>query len=115
MAETFDENELLDRVGNDQEFLAEIVQMLQSDGRATMGQIRDALAAGDATAMGRAGHALKGIVSNFCSPQTQALALEIEQMGKNNKLLAAPDAVNALGVRLEALLAELAAFVKGRT
>jgi len=115
MADAFDEEELLDRVDNDLEFLAETVQMLQDDGRSTMQQIRDALAAGDAPSVGRAAHALKGMVSNFCSPQTQASALAVEQMGKSGDLSAAPEAVRILGDRLEALQGELAAFVKERT
>ena len=115
MASTFNENELMDRVDNDLEFLAEALQMLQCDGPSAMQQIRDALAAGDAPSLGRAAHALKGIVSNFCSPQTQASALEVEQMGKKGDLSAAPGAVTILGDRLEALLGELTAFVKERT
>ncbi len=115
MADTFDEDKLMDRVNNDVEFLAETVQMLQCDGRSAMQQIRDALAAGDAPGLGRAAHALKGIVSNFCSPQTQASALQVEQMGKNGDLSAAPAAVTILEQRLRALLDELTAFVKERT
>jgi two-component system sensor histidine kinase/response regulator len=115
MADTFNQDELLDRVDNDLGFLAETVQMLQCDGRSAMQQVRDALAASDAPSLGRAAHALKGIVSNFCSPRTQASALVVEQMGKKGDLSAAPDAVTILGDRLEALLGELAAFVKERT
>ena len=114
MANAFDERELLDRVDNDLGFLAETVEMLLSDGPLAMQQIRDALAGGDAPSLGRAAHALKGIVSNFCSPQTQAAALAVEQMGKSGDLSAAPEAVEALGPRLAALLNELAAFVKER-
>ena len=93
MAKTFNENELLDRVDNDLEFLAETVQILQCDGQCAMDQIREAIAAGDAPSVGRAAHALKGIVSNFCSPQTQASALAVEQMGKSGDLSAAPEVV----------------------
>jgi HPt (histidine-containing phosphotransfer) domain-containing protein len=115
MADTFDETALLDRVDNDLAFLAETVQMLESDGRSAMQEIRDALAAGNAPAVGRAAHALKGIVSNFCSPRTQASALEVEQMGKGGDLSAASAAVDILGQRLETLMGELQSFVKERT
>lgn len=115
MPETFDEAELLDRVDNDLEFLAETVQMLQDDGRSAMQQIRDALAAGDAPSLARAAHALKGIVSNFCSPQTHASAMEVEQIGRSGDLSAAPGAVKILGDRLGALIDELATFVKEKT
>lgn len=115
MADTFDENELMDRVDNDVEFLAETVQMLECDGRSAMQQIRDALLVGDTPSLARAAHALKGIVSNFCSPRTHASALELEQLGKRGDLSAASVAVAILEDQLEALLGELAAFVKERT
>ena len=47
----FDEKELLDRVDNDWEFLAETVEMLETDGRALMAEIRRAADAGDAPAL----------------------------------------------------------------
>src|SRR6185503_19242852 len=59
----FDEKELLDRVDNDWEFLADTVQMLETDGRALMVEIRRAADAGDAPTLGRAGHTIKGMIS----------------------------------------------------
>ena len=50
MAKTFHEQELLDNIGDDVAFLAETVQMLETDGPALLKQIRDAVAAGDAPA-----------------------------------------------------------------
>ncbi len=112
MPTTFDEQELLENVGNDMSFLAETVQMLETDGPPIMKQIHQAVAAGDAPALGRLGHALKGMVSNFCSPQTQARALEVEKAGKTGDLPAAEKAAKALDGQLESLLGELIAFVK---
>ena len=88
--------------------------MIESDGRSAMRPIRDALAAGDAPSLARAAHARRGIISSSCSLQTQASALAIEPMGRKGDLYAAPDAVKALGNRLEALLGELARFVQKR-
>lgn len=114
MADAFDKKELLERVDNDWDFLAETVQMLQSDGRSLMQQIRDALAMGDAATVGRAAHALKGMVSNFCSPQTHAIALEVERLAQGGDLPAAAVAVATLGGQVETLLRELAEFIKER-
>src|SRR5689334_13367252 len=111
----FDEKELLDRVDNDWDFLADTVQMLQTDGRALMDEIRLAAATGDAAALGRAGHTIKGMLSNFCSPGTQATALEVERIGKAGDLVAAPAAVDALGARLEELISVLTEFLATRT
>src|SRR5690348_13581985 len=82
MAQAFDEKELLERVDGDLAFLAETVQMLEADCRSLMAQVNSALAAGDAPALGRTAHTLKGMISNFCAPGVQGLALEVEQAGK---------------------------------
>jgi two-component system, sensor histidine kinase and response regulator len=114
MARTFNEQELMDNVGNDLAFLTETVQMLETDGPCLMKQIREALVAGDAPAVGRAAHALKGMVSNFCSPQTQASALQVEKAGKSGNLAAAQEAMGALDSQLESLVTDLTAFLKER-
>jgi HPt (histidine-containing phosphotransfer) domain-containing protein len=111
----FDEKELLARVDNDRAFLAESVDMLATDGRSLMGEIRRAAAAGDAPAVGRAGHTLKGMISNFCAPATHASAFAVEQIGKGGDLAAAPDAVKELEAQLEGLIAALNEFLTAET
>lgn len=112
MAQAFNEQDLLDTVGNDLAFLAETVQMLEIDGPSLMKQIHQALAAGDAPALGRAAHTLKGMIANFCSPQTQAIALEVEKVGKSGNLAAAPRMVKALDEQLKSLIGQLIALLK---
>lgn len=115
MATTFNETELLERVDNDIGFLAETVQMLESDGKSLLADIERAIASGDAAAVGRTAHALKGMVSNFCAPETQECALVIERAGKAGDLAGAPAALQTAKARVEALTAELIAFVKARS
>lgn len=115
MAQWFDETELMDRLDNDVSFLAETVQMLETDGRALMEQVKAALAAGDAAAVGRSAHTLKGMISNFCAPQAQALALDVEKAGKAGDCAAGAAAAARLEPALEALIGELAEFVKARS
>lgn len=114
MAQTFDEAELLERVDNDLEFLAETVEMLTDDGPALLGKVIDGIASGDAAGVARDAHALKGMISNFCAPETQAAALEIERMGKSGDLATAPSALAELRLRMDALVVELNAFIKAR-
>jgi len=114
MARTFDEAELLERVDNDTAFLAETVEMLISDGPPLLDKLRVALAAGDAPAVGRTAHSIKGMLSNFCAPQAHATAQQVEQLGKSGDLAAAPAAVQALHEDLDALTQELLEFVKAR-
>jgi two-component system, sensor histidine kinase and response regulator len=111
----FDETQLLERVDNDLSFLAETVQMLETDGRALMKQVHAALSTGDAAGVGRAAHTLKGMISNFCAPTVQTLALEVETAGKAGDHAAGKSAANRLELGLEALINDLGVFIKARS
>ena len=115
MAQWFDEAELLAQVDDDVAFLADTVQMLETDGRALMVELRTAVASGDAPAIGRTAHTLKGMISNFCSPAVQTLALDVEKAGKAGDGAGAAAASEKLEPGLEALVVELAAFVRSRS
>lgn len=115
MAQTFDESELMDRLDNDISFLAETVQMLETDGRSLMAEVKSALAAGDAAGVGRTAHTLKGMISNFCAADVQALALEVEKAGKAGDCAVGAKAATRLESALENLIAELAGFIKARS
>ena len=115
MPRAFDENELLERVDNDWDFLAETVEMLAKDGRALMAEIRDAAASGDAAAVARVAHTLKGMISNFCSPDAHAAAMAVEQLGKRGDLAAVFPATETLEAHLNCLISDLADFVSTRT
>jgi HPt (histidine-containing phosphotransfer) domain-containing protein len=114
MPRTFDEAALLERVDQDLEFLRETVEMLGTDGRAYMAEIRRAEGAGDAAAVSRAAHTLKGMVSNFCAVETQARAAAVERIGKGGDLSSAGPAVADLDAHLTALIAELDDYLAQR-
>ena len=95
MARMFEEAELLERVDNDTAFLADTVEMLAADGPTLLEQLHAALASADAAAVGRTAHAIKGMVSNFCAPNVQAVALEVEKLGKSADLLASRRSLRA--------------------
>ena len=111
----FDEKDLLERIDGDWDFLAETVQMLAGDGPKLIRQIREALAAGDAAAVGRVAHSLKGMISNFCAPEAQAAALEVETLGKSGDLADAGARVDALAANIDALIAGLNDLLATRT
>jgi hypothetical protein len=69
------------------------------------------VAAGDPAGVGRAAHALKGMVSNFCSPETHASAAAVEALGRAGDLAPVPPALEALDAKVHALIAELSDFV----
>src|SRR3954451_21581572 len=111
----FDEAELMGHVDNDVAFLADTVRMLEADGPALMGELKAAVAAGDAPAVGRTAHVLKGMVSNFCSPAVQTLALDVEKAGKAGDGAGAAAASAKLEPALQGLIVELVAFVRARS
>ena len=115
MAQLFDEAELMERVDDDVAFLADTVQMLETDGRALMLELKTAVASGAAPAIGHTGHTLKGMISNFCSPTLQTLALHVEHAGKSGDVPGAAEASAKLEPELEALIVELVAFVRARS
>jgi HPt (histidine-containing phosphotransfer) domain-containing protein len=88
--------------------------MLETDGRSLMTDVNAAVAAGDAPAVGRTAHTLKGVISNFCAPAVHALALEVEKAGKAGDCPAAATAAARLESDLEVLIGELSAFAKAR-
>src|SRR5205814_1158394 len=114
MAQTFDETELLERVDGDVAFLADTVQMLETDGRSLMAQVKASVTAGDTPAVGRTAHTLKGMISNFCAPTVHGLVLEVEKAAKAGDRDTASAAAARLEPDLEALIDELSAFVKAR-
>ena len=114
MPRGFDEQELLERVDNDWEFLGETVQMLATDGPALLREIRRAAEAGDALTVGRAAHALKGMISNFSAPAAHAGAAELERLGKAGDLSPAPQTLGKLESDLEALITDLTDFLATR-
>jgi HPt (histidine-containing phosphotransfer) domain-containing protein len=115
VAKTFDEAQLLQRVDHDVSFLAETVEMLAADAPPLLQSVRQAIVAGDAPGVARHAHALKGMIPNFCAPQTQASAHEVERLGRSGALETAPQAVDALDHQLRALTDELSTFVKARS
>ena len=96
IAMPIDEVDLLERVDNDREFLAELIELFKEDGPALLGELRDAVDSRDGAAMARAAHTIKGTVGNFCAAAAMQMALEIEIMGKEDSLDHAAESLAAL-------------------
>jgi HPt (histidine-containing phosphotransfer) domain-containing protein len=79
-----------------------------------MRDIRKSLGAGDADGAGRAAHALKGMISNFCAAVAQGSAQDVEKHAKAGGLSDAAAAAEVLDARLQELIAELKDFVAAR-
>jgi HPt (histidine-containing phosphotransfer) domain-containing protein len=93
----------LDRVGGDEELLAEIARLFIEDYPRMIDDIRAAVAANDATNLEHAAHALKGSVANFGADPARDAAFELEKMGRSRDLSSAAAAL----ARLESVFAKL--------
>lgn len=99
----FDEAKVMSFVAGDHEFLTTLVELFVETAPKQLTTIREAVAAGDALALERAAHQLKGSVSNFSADRARRWAQELEQAGRAGDLSAAPAAVTSLEAELAAL------------
>ena len=100
----------LDRVGGDVSLLQEVAQLFLEDYPHSLSAIESALAHGDAKALERAAHTLKGAVANFgVEPVVQA-ALALEMSGRANDLSTCELQLADLKAKLAILHQDLAAL-----
>ncbi|WP_372832766.1 PAS domain-containing protein [Pontibacterium sp.] len=102
-AEVFDPDGALEGVGGDADILKELVELFYDECPKLMSEIHATLAAGDAVALRRAAHTLKGTVAVFAAKRTVASALKLELMAREAELDAAPEALSALESDVERL------------
>jgi len=101
---------LQERVEGDAGLLAEMIALFLEDYPRLLGAMREAVASGDAQALQRAAHTLKGTVGNFCAAAATAAALRMERMGREGDLAQAEEGYAALAQELDRLKASLAEF-----
>jgi len=100
---------LLARVGGSHEVLAEIIGLFLEDSPKLLDALREALQAGDAQAVYRGAHALKGSVGNFDAYGAVALAQRLEARSREGDLAAASGVFALLEIEMQAVLDSLAA------
>jgi len=107
-------SDLLDTVDGDQGLLREVIGVFLEDAPGLVEGVRRALDNGDAAAVYRAAHTLKGSAGNFGVPHIVSSAIRIESDARGNNLPAARDGFEALEIDMAALLIELSAL-RGNT
>ena len=100
----------LARVGGDTELLHEIADLFLDDYPKVLVELRSAAARGDAKAVERTAHGLKGSVANFGAKAAVDAAFRIESMGRDRKLTEVPQVLQTLEVALAELRPELEAL-----
>jgi len=103
-ANLLNEEELMDRIGGDLEFLSELTNVYRNEYPIQLAAAREAIANRDANRLVRAGHALRGALANLAATNSAAAAGRIEQMGEEADFSTASSALNALESELESVL-----------
>ncbi|MCU0595309.1 MAG: response regulator, partial [Desulfobacterota bacterium] len=102
-SDVFDLSKALEIMGGDRDLLMEIVGIFVESFPATLRQIREALASGDAPLVERAAHSLKGSVASFGASRAQEAASGLEKRGKAGNLTGADQVVVELETELRTL------------
>jgi HPt (histidine-containing phosphotransfer) domain-containing protein len=80
-----DKRALLENLGNDPDFLKEVIGIFLTDCPAQLAAIRTAVAANNPSEVMKAAHSLKGSVSVFGAKSAVAAAQKLESMGRDGK------------------------------
>ena len=104
----FAEGDLLARVGGSQALLQEVVELFLEDGPRLLNAIRAGLAAGDAAAVYKTAHTLKGSAGNFGAQHVIAVAQRLEARAREGDLPTAANVFATLEAEVDRLIGELA-------
>ena len=95
--------------GDDDGFVAEIVQMFREDTPPHFVELADCAAKGDSVRLGKVAHSMKGSAGNFGAKHFRQLCERLEEIGRKGELAAAPAAIATLHAEYERVLVALAA------
>ena len=98
--------------GDDDAFVAEIVQMFREDTPPHFAELGDCVAKGDAFRLGKVAHSMKGSSGNFGAKHFRHLTEALEAIAKSGNLAPAPAAIATLHAEYERVLAALDAYIK---
>jgi len=105
--DVFDLSKALEVVAGNKELFQEIFDLFLENLPGYLTQIKEEIARGDARALERAAHRLKGSVGNFGAKRSYETAYRLEQLGKDGKTDEAGDALKELERELKALEKEI--------
>ena len=111
--ETFDFSEALRTVRGDHELLKEIVEAFLDESPRLMTEIRQAVSAGDATALRVAVHTLKSSMRYFGAARAFEQAYQLEKMGRMGDLENAESPLQTLEGEIARLTPVLIDYVRG--
>jgi HPt (histidine-containing phosphotransfer) domain-containing protein len=108
----FDKDELLERVDGEKEFLAELIEIFINNIPEQLSEIQKAVDNRNSEELEKSAHKLKGAISNFGEKAAFEAALQLEMMGRNNRLDGVEEVYNTLIKDVECLANALKGFVE---
>ena len=102
-------------LGGDPEFLVEVVEAFLGDSPSRLRALRAGFDRGDAEAVGRAAHSLKGSSGNFGAMRMQTLCADIERMARDGQMEPLGPLVSWLDVEYRQVAERLATLVAEAT
>ncbi len=108
----FDKDELLEKFDGEKEFIAELVEIFIDDVPEQFSEIQKAVDNLNSKDLEKSAHKLKGAVSNFGEKAAFETALQLEMMGRENRLDGVEEAYNILRKEVECLVNALKEFVE---
>jgi two-component system, sensor histidine kinase and response regulator len=104
---------MLERLGGDEELARQLVELFVNECPRMMTVVRESVAKRDADQIRRAAHAFKGSVGNFTEDAPMTTAFELEQMGREGHIDAAPALLAKLESEVADFLMALNQFERG--
>ena len=101
---------LAERLGGDEALALELVSIFLAEYPNLLNAVHASVARGDAQAIRRSAHALRGSVTNFVDEGPTATLFAIERAGAEARLDAVPALVGQLERELDALVAAMRAL-----
>lgn len=109
---TLDVEDALQRLGNDQDLLRDIMQIYLEDSPAMIERIHAALSGADAKALQRAAHSLKGLAATLSAAEVVGVASQLEQMAASRNLTDAAKAAADVDQRVAELNEALQQYLR---
>jgi HPt (histidine-containing phosphotransfer) domain-containing protein len=107
-----DLSDALVRMGRDFNLLKAIVEIFREDSGVILRNLKQAVVGGDAMAVQRAAHGLRGLIANFNAAAAAEPALRLEQIGKSGDLTGAAAVLQQFEQELERLNVALTADLR---
>jgi HPt (histidine-containing phosphotransfer) domain-containing protein len=101
----------LERVGGDEDLLRDVAELFVQECPRLLSNIEEAIRHKDAGALERSAHELKGAAANFAAQSVVDTAFQLETMGRNGDVEAAPKVFVEMESKIDRLKQDLASFI----